>query len=144
MDENLSPGLKIDQVAETTGLTKRTIRYYEEIGLLPPAPRSKGNYRLYQDADVERLNRIAYLRDVVGLCLADIQRLMGVEDHLSDLKQHFRAHDGREEKLKTLDAYQEQLNEYQRLLERRMEALESEKAQVTQRLEKVAQRKREL
>src|SRR5215469_3736762 len=45
----------IEHVATRTGLTKRTLRYYEEVGLLPPAERTEGNYRRYSEADVQRL-----------------------------------------------------------------------------------------
>ena len=49
---------RIEEVAARTGFTKRTLRYYEEIGLITPAGRSEGNYRLYSEADVARLQRI--------------------------------------------------------------------------------------
>ncbi len=48
---------KIDEVAKQCGLTKRTIRYYEEIGLLPSPQRSEGNMRLYTQEDVDLLKK---------------------------------------------------------------------------------------
>ena len=51
--------LRIQEVAAETGLTTRAIRYYEELGLLEPAARSDGAYRLYDASDLERLRRIA-------------------------------------------------------------------------------------
>lgn len=45
-------GLKIDEVAKQSGLTKRTIRYYEQIGLLSSPPRSEGGFRLYSQDHV--------------------------------------------------------------------------------------------
>ncbi len=56
----------IEQVATRTGLTKRTLRYYEEVGLLPPTGRTEGNYRRYSESDVQRLERIKELRDLLG------------------------------------------------------------------------------
>ena len=50
--------LRIQEVAAETGLTPRSIRYYEEIGLLRPAARSQGDYRLYDASDLERLRFI--------------------------------------------------------------------------------------
>ena len=50
--------LRIQEVAGETGLTPRSIRYYEEIGLLKPAARSQGDYRLYDPSDLERLRFI--------------------------------------------------------------------------------------
>ena len=47
--------IRIGELAERTGVTPRTIRYYEEIGLLQGSDRRKGSHRLYADADVERI-----------------------------------------------------------------------------------------
>jgi DNA-binding transcriptional MerR regulator len=68
--------LKIHEVAAETGLTPRSIRYYEEIGLLEPAARSEGAYRLYDDSDLERLRYIRELRDEAGFSLAQIGQLL--------------------------------------------------------------------
>jgi DNA-binding transcriptional MerR regulator len=70
--------LRIQEVASELGLTTRSIRYYEEIGLLSPAARSEGAYRLYDTSDVERLRFIKALRDDAGFSLAEIAQL--VED----------------------------------------------------------------
>jgi hypothetical protein len=59
--------LRIDEVARRTKLTKRTLRYYEELGLLEPAQRSDGNYRLYSESDVRTLEHIKAMRDLLGL-----------------------------------------------------------------------------
>src|SRR5436305_13634659 len=70
----------IEQVAALTGLTKRTLRYYEEVGLLPPTDRTGGNYRRDSDEDVRRLERIKRLRDLLGFTLAEIREIMPPED----------------------------------------------------------------
>ncbi len=70
------PLLKINEVAAETGLTTRAIRYYEEIGLLEPAARSDGDYRLYDASDLERLQFIRSLRDDAGFSLAQIGQLL--------------------------------------------------------------------
>src|SRR3954462_7483105 len=64
--------LRIQEVAAALGLTARTIRYYEELGLLTPAARSEGDYRLYDEDDVERLRFIKDLRDDAGFTLAHL------------------------------------------------------------------------
>ena len=76
---------RIEEVAARTGFTKRTLRYYEEIGLITPAGRSEGNYRLYSEADVARLQRIKRLKDVLGSPLSSIKRLAEVEETLDAL-----------------------------------------------------------
>ena len=71
-----TPLLRIQEVAAEVGLTTRSIRYYEEVGLLKPAARSEGAYRLYDASDVERLCFIRDLRDVAGFSLAEIGQLL--------------------------------------------------------------------
>ena len=68
--------LRIQEVAAETGLTPRAIRYYEELGLLAPAARSDGAYRLYDGEDLERLRFIRGLRDDAGFSLAEIGQLL--------------------------------------------------------------------
>ncbi len=70
------PAPRIQEVAAETGLTTRAIRYYEEIGLLEPAARSDGAYRLYDASDLERLRFIKSLRDDAGFSLAQIGQLL--------------------------------------------------------------------
>ena len=68
--------LRINEVAAETGMTTRAIRYYEEIGLLEPAARSEGDYRLYDASDLDRLRFIRSLRDDAGFSLAQIGQLL--------------------------------------------------------------------
>src|SRR6478609_4295262 len=68
--------LRINEVAAETGLTTRAIRYYEEVGLLAPAARSEGDYRLYDASDLDRLRFIRDLRDDAGFSLAQIRQLL--------------------------------------------------------------------
>lgn len=72
--------LRIQEVAAEIGLTPRSIRYYEELGLLSPAARSVGAYRLYDLSDLERLRFIKGLRDDAGLSLADIGQVLEDEE----------------------------------------------------------------
>jgi DNA-binding transcriptional MerR regulator len=77
---------RIEQVAELTGLTKRTLRYYEERGLLDPPTRTEGNYRLYTVADVEHINRVKRIRELLGVSLAEIREMVEGEE----ARQSFR------------------------------------------------------
>src|SRR4051794_19501680 len=81
---------KIEQVTAGTGFTKRTLRYYEEVGLLPPTNRTEGNYRRYSEADIQRLERIKILRDLLGFSLTDIRELLEVEDERGQIKVAYR------------------------------------------------------
>ncbi len=80
--------LRIQEVAAETGLTPRAIRYYEELGLLAPAARSDGAYRLYDAEDLERLRFIRGLRDDAGFSLAEIRQLL--EDEQARVRNRLR------------------------------------------------------
>ena len=87
--------LKIGEVAENSGLPVKTIRYYEEIGLLiPTVQRSESHYRLFQ---AEVLNRLAFIKrsQALGLNLKEIQQILVVHDHgelpCGDIRQHLEA-----------------------------------------------------
>ncbi len=85
-----SPGedyARIEQVAARTGLTKRTLRYYEEIGLLAPPTRTEGGYRLYSETDVLQLERIKRLKDLLGFSLAEIREIAKAEEQ----REQYRA-----------------------------------------------------
>ena len=85
--------LRIQEVAEEVGTTTRAIRYYEEVGLLEPAARSEGAYRLYDASDVERLRFIRGLRDDAGFSLAQIRQLLEDEAARERNRQQLRATD---------------------------------------------------
>ncbi|MBY3552112.1 MerR family transcriptional regulator [Modestobacter lapidis] len=71
--------MQIGQVAERIGLSLRTIRYYEEVGLAVPSARSEGGFRLYVDADVERLRVIMQMKPL-GFSLDEMRELLGLLD----------------------------------------------------------------
>lgn len=92
-------GRKVGELAAATGLTVRTLHYYEEIGLLVASGRSDSGHRLYGAADVERLYRICLLRGL-GLPLAEISRSLddpawalqaAMSRHLDEVEQRLRA-----------------------------------------------------
>ena len=84
----LAGHLRVGEVAAQTGTTPRTIRYYEEIGLLTPdCDRPKGVHRLYSVEDVARIREVVRLRDLLGVSLEQLSTLIEVESvrrHLKD------------------------------------------------------------
>jgi DNA-binding transcriptional MerR regulator len=83
--------LRIGEVADLTGTTPRTIRYYEEIGLLPdPEDRVQGKHRSYTEADVERVREIIRLRDLLGLSLEELSKLLEAESARAEIRRKFR------------------------------------------------------
>ena len=83
--------LRIGEVAERVGTTPRTVRYYEEIGLLPGSDeRRRGQHRLYNEADVERLEQILRLKQLLGLTLDELKQLIEAEDARAALRAEWR------------------------------------------------------
>jgi len=80
---------KIGEVAERAGVTTRTIRYYEELGLLGESEREKGRHRLYCEGDVARLRELIRLRDLLGVPLDELKCLLVAEE--SDLDEALRS-----------------------------------------------------
>ena len=84
--------LRIGEVAQLTGTTPRTIRYYEELGLLAPASdREPGAHRVYEDADVEHLREVLRLRRVLGLSLDELRDLSAEESARAARKREWDA-----------------------------------------------------
>ncbi|GAA2637150.1 MerR family transcriptional regulator [Actinomadura fulvescens] len=75
--------MQIGQVAEQTGLSLRTIRHYEEVGLAPPTARSTGGFRLYTDTDIARLRVIMRMKPL-DFTLDQMRDLLTILDHLAD------------------------------------------------------------
>ena len=71
--------LRIGELAAKTGFTPKTLRYYEDIGLMRPDARSGSGYRLYGDAAIERLRFVRRARRL-GLRLEDIARILEISD----------------------------------------------------------------
>jgi DNA-binding transcriptional MerR regulator len=85
-----SKGLRIGDVAQRAGTTPRTIRYYEEIGLLPPADeRVPGAHRTYAESDVERLTSLLQLKSLLGLSLEELKDLQAAEDARAVLRKEW-------------------------------------------------------
>jgi MerR family transcriptional regulator, repressor of the yfmOP operon len=83
--------LRIGELAELTGTTPRTIRYYEEIGLLPEAlDRAQGKHRCYSQADVERVREIVRLKELLGLSLEQLSRLLAAETARAELRREYQ------------------------------------------------------
>lgn len=73
--------MQIGEVAEQTGLSLRTIRYYEEVGLVTPSSRTAGGFRLYSETDVARLRLIRRMKPL-GFSLEEMRDVLGVLDQL--------------------------------------------------------------
>ena len=94
MSTTSTRALRIGEVAELTGTTPRTIRYYEEIGLLPDSlDRAQGKHRSYTEEDVERVREILRLRDLLGLSLEELATLLEAETARATLRREIQQTD---------------------------------------------------
>nr|WP_155074041.1 MerR family transcriptional regulator [Streptomyces taklimakanensis] len=94
--------MRIGEVAERTGLSLRTIRHYEEVGLVVPSARTKGGFRLYTAADVDRLMVVRRMKPL-DFSLEEMRDLLSITDRLSDAGSLAEAE--RERLRERLDAY---------------------------------------
>lgn len=130
---------RIGNVAERLGVSTRTIKYYEELGLVSPENRSPGGFRLYNPSDVERLQRILRLKNM-GFSLAAIREFLSVRDaakeatreavlaetteHLRSREREVAAHIVKARKdLESAEALREELRRDISLCEARMQVL---------------------
>lgn len=112
--------LRIGEVAELTGTTPRTIRYYEEIGLLPASEgREHGKRRLYTDDDVQRLQELIRMKQLLGLSLEDLKRLAAAELARAGLRERWEYADDPAEQRRILEESLVHLGDQLRLVRAR-------------------------
>ena len=134
----------IEQVATRTGFTKRTLRYYEEVGLLLPTGRTEGNYRRYSEADVERLERIKNLRDLLGFSLADIREIMEAEDERGQIRVAYKHETDTTSKVDQLYRADELIRSQLHVIEKKLTGLEQMRTKLMANLERHEQIRNEL
>jgi DNA-binding transcriptional MerR regulator len=130
--------LRIGEVAELTGTTPRTIRYYEEIGLLPEATdRVSGKRRLYTKGDVDRLAELIRLRDLLGLSLDDLKRLVEAETARAGLRERWQHTDDPDEQRQILEQSLVHIADQLKLVRARKTELERLEGELTARQRRV-------
>ena len=89
-----SESLRIGDVARLLDTTPRTIRYYEEIGLLPEAPaRPSGQHRVYARVEVERIREVMRLKHLLGVTLDELKTLLTAEEARAEVRAQLRRDD---------------------------------------------------
>jgi DNA-binding transcriptional MerR regulator len=136
--------IRIGELAERTGVTPRTIRYYEEIGLLPGGQRRKGSHRLYEDTDVERVSELTRLRDLLNLSLDELKQLLEAEEARADLRRRFEATDSDSERLRIVEAALPHVDTQLQLVRRRKQELSRLEAELVDKRKRILARRREL
>jgi DNA-binding transcriptional MerR regulator len=83
--------LGIGQAAQELGVSVRSLRYYQEMGLITPSGRTSGGNRLYADEDLARVRRIRELQTLLGFNLDEIRAILRSEDRLAQVRLEYRA-----------------------------------------------------
>jgi DNA-binding transcriptional MerR regulator len=81
---------RIGEVAKAAGVSTRTLRYYEELGLVSPSGHSPGGARRYSESDLARVLRIRELQELVGFNLDEIKTIVAAEARLEELRSEYR------------------------------------------------------
>ncbi|MGB2710026.1 MAG: MerR family transcriptional regulator, partial [Conexibacter sp.] len=132
--------LRIGDVARRVGTTPRTIRFYEEKGLLPPAPdRAAGQHRLYSEADVERLHELLRLRNLLGVPLDELRELVAVDDERTILRDELHRTDSATERRRILTRLDALAERQLALVERRAGELERLREEIEVRRARIAE-----
>ena len=146
MSTEIAPrSLRIGEVAEQVGVTTRTIRYYEELGLLgAAAERSKGAHRLYGEADVVRLQGLIRLRDLLGLSLDELVELAEAEEARAALRDQWASDPSDDERAQIVRAAIPLVERQLALVRARQQTLADFADELDEKLRTLHERLREL
>jgi DNA-binding transcriptional MerR regulator len=138
--------VRISQVAREVGTTTRTIRYYEEIGLLRGSEdREHGAHRTYSEADVERLREVLQLKELLGVSLDELKSLVEAEDARAALRAEWNAGEvGADRRREILGESLGHIDNQLRLLRVRQAAIAQLEQELVARRKRVQRRLRDL
>ena len=137
--------MRIGELAKAVGTTPRTVRYYEEIGLLAASgERSAGEHREYTEADVERLRELLRLKSMLGLSLDELRRVMCGEDARARRRREWHETEDPAERRRILLEAKAHIDGLLELVQRRRGELEGFEAELNERRQKQTHLLREL
>jgi len=126
--------LQIGEVAERTGVTQRTLRFYEEKGLLRSPTRMDGGFRLYSEDDVKRVKHIRRLQNLLGVTLAEIKEMVEAEEVLRELTAQYRPESDVSEKKRQLQKAIDVVTRQHGIVSQKAEQMSEMKTQLEERL----------
>lgn len=130
-------GLRIGEVARRVGTTPRTIRYYEEIGILPgEGGRESGRHRLYGEREVQRLSDALRLKELLGVSLDELKELLEAEDARAALREEWRQGEPDAERRR------EMLGESRRLIDRQLALVRRRRDEIAALEDELASKRR--
>ena len=130
--------LRIGELAEAAGTTPRTIRYYEEKGLLERGgEREAGAHRLYGPDDVERLRELLKLKKLLGVSLDELRELVAAEDARAAIRAEYRRTEDPRRRRELLDAALENVERQLALVSARRAELDTLERELVRRRDRV-------
>ena len=136
--------LRIGEVAQRVGVTPRTIRYYEELGLLGSGNREKGAHRTYAEADVAHLQELIRLRDLLGLTLEELVELAEAEEARAALRGRWEEDPSDEERLRIVEEAIPHVERQLALVRSRQSTLAEFADELQEKLARLRRRRRSL
>jgi DNA-binding transcriptional MerR regulator len=133
------PCLQIGEVADRTGVTQRTLRFYEERGLLKPPTRMDGGFRLYSVDDVARVEQIKRLQSLLGLTLAEIKEMIEAEEVREELNATFRPDRPVEERIMRVGRRIEVTQRQFDIISAKLTAMQDMRKDLAEKLDRYAQ-----
>lgn len=128
--------LQIGEAADRAALTQRTLRYYEEKGLLHPPTRMEGGFRLYSSEDMERIDRIRQFKELLGFSLAEIKEMLEADDIRLQIRAEWRKDADADEKVEKWRKAREVTMQQLALIDQKMEKMESLRRELTERVQR--------
>jgi DNA-binding transcriptional MerR regulator len=135
---------QIGEVAERTGVTQRTLRFYEEKGLLRPPERMEGGFRLYSDADVDRISSIRNMQSLLGLTLAEIREMVEADELRAQIRATFRPDRELPARLKRVETIIDATRRQLAIVEHKLEALTEMRQELSERIASTEERRRQI
>ena len=135
---------QIGEVAERTGVTHRTLRFYEEKKLLQPSERMQGGFRLYSEQDIERIEQIKKLQSLLGMSLAEIKEMVDAEQLLNQIRATRRRDRDLPTRKKRVAQVEAALRLQRDIIDRKLDQLAEMRSTLDERLSTVGQRRQEI
>ena len=134
MAEREGAYLQIGEVADRLGVTQRTLRFYEEKGLLKPPGRMEGGFRLYSEEDVRRVEQVKQLQKLLGMPLAEIKEMVEAEEIKNQIRAEYRKDAGTSEKRRQIEAVLTLTEKQVDIIRQKSEQLERMRAELEGKL----------
>ena len=136
--------MQIGEVSDSTGLTQRTLRFYEEKGLLAPPTRLEGGFRLYSEDDIQRIEHIVQFKQLLGFSLADIKNMLEAEETLAEIRVQNQQEPHPAAQLQRMRKAIGVIEEQESLINRKIDQLEQMRDRWRERLDRTLKRSQEV